>query len=277
MKPILVAECGINHNGDVLLAKKMIDIAVMAGCNYVKFQKRTIDDVYSPEELSAYRESPWGTTFRQQKEGIELSAEKYKEIDLYCKEKGIGWFASPWDIGSVDFLSEFDCPYIKVASACLGNMPLLRKIKNTNRPIIVSTGMVSKEELDAALNVLGENVKFILACTSTYPAKPEEMNMRKIETLKDCYGGIAKIGFSNHSPGILFVIMAATLGAEMIEYHITLDRSMYGSDQASSIELPGALKINDYVSDMEKCWGSGEIACAESEKNSRKKLWKSIT
>lgn len=274
MDTILVAECGINHNGEVGNAKKMIDVAKAGGCKYVKFQKRTIDDVYTPEELASFRESPWGKTFREQKEGLELSLDEYKQIDDYCKEQEIGWFGSPWDVKSVDFLMNFGCPYIKVASACLGNIPLLRRIKETNVPIIVSTGMCSKDELDKALDALAYNVKYLLACVSTYPAKPENMNMKKIETLRNEYPG-CNIGFSNHSPGILFVAMAAVMGASMIEFHVTLDRSMYGSDQASSIELPGVMKIKDYVSDIEKAWGSGKIECADCEAGVKKKLWKS--
>lgn len=276
MKTILIAEAGINHNGDVELAKKMIDMAKAGECKYVKFQKRTIDDVYTADELASFRESPWGKTFREQKEGLELSLDEYKQIDDYCHESGLGWFISPWDLKSVDFAMNFKMPFIKVASACLGNMPLLRRIKETNLPIIVSTGMCSKDELDAAMAALGDNVECALACVSTYPAKSENMNMKKIETLRKEYPG-CKIGFSNHSPSILFITMAAVMGVDMIEYHITLDRSMYGSDQASSIELPGVLKIKDYVTDIEKAWGTGEIACADCEAGVRKKLWKAAS
>lgn len=274
--PVLVAECGINHNGDIELAKKLIDIAVAGGCQFVKFQKRTIDAVYTPEELAAQRESPWGTTFRQQKEGLEFDKAEYALIDAYCKEKGIAWFASPWDVESVDFLEPFNCPFYKVASASLGNFPLLRRLAETKRPLIVSTGMCSHAELDAALDVLGSEVQWLLACTSTYPTKAEDMNMNKIGALRAVYGDKFKIGFSNHSSGIMYVIMAAALGAEMIEFHITIDRSIYGSDQAASIEQPGVMKIKDWLTDMSKSWGKGQIECLEAEKGVRKKLWKSV-
>jgi len=274
MDTILVADCGINHNGDVEIAKKLIDIAKAGGCQYVKFQKRTIDAVYTKDELDAPRESPWGKTFRAQKEGLELSKEAYVEIDQYCKQQGIGWFASPWDEASVDFLMEFDVPFMKVAAACITNIPLLRKIKSTGKPVILSAGMCSLDELNIALDILGENCQYILSCTSTYPTKVEDMNMKKIKNLQYMFGSVKKIGFSNHSSGILFIAMAGILGAKMIEFHITLDRSMYGSDQAASIEQPGVMKIRDYIQDVEKSWGDGEIECLPAELPVRKKLTK---
>lgn len=274
---IIVSEIGINHNGSISLIKKMIDASVLGGTDYVKFQKRTIDQVYTEEELNKERESPWGTTNRQQKEGLELDTNGYDEIDIYCKQKGIKWFASPWDLESVRFLVRYSPDYIKVASACMCNFPLLEEIKRYKIPVIVSTGMISKEELDKALDVLGGSVEFILSCTSTYPTSIEDMNMRQMITLREIYGRNYKIGFSNHSPGITFILMAATLGAEMIEYHMTLDRSMYGSDQAASIEIPGVMKIGTSIRDIERSWGSGEIKCLDSELSVRKKLMKEIS
>ena len=203
MNTILVADCGINHNGDVAVAKKLIDIAKTGGCRYVKFQKRTVEDVYTTEELSAHRDSPWGTTFKDQKEGLELSKEEYTEVDRYCKEQGMEWFASPWDVNSVDFLMGFNVPFMKVAAACVTNIPLLQKIRKTEKPIIISAGMCSLAELKTALDTLGPKCEYILACTSTYPSKVEDMNMSKIKTLLAEFGPNYKIGFSNHSPGIL--------------------------------------------------------------------------
>jgi len=271
VKTVLVAEIGINHNGSMEITKKLIDAAKMADCRYVKFQKRTVDLVYSKEELDKYRESPWGTTNRQQKEGLELSREQYQEIDAYCKLRGIGWFASPWDIKSIEFLSEFDLPFLKVASAKMTDEPFLEAVAATGKKVIVSTGMISKQELDRALYILGDNVEYILMCTSTYPSKVSDINMRRLISLGRIYPGY-RIGFSNHSPGLTFISMAVTLGAEMIEYHVTLDRSMYGSDQASSIEIPGMLRIAKEVSDIELAWGTPELRCLDSEKSIRDKL-----
>lgn len=276
MKTILVAEVGINHNGSLKTAKQLIDVAVIGGCKYVKFQKRTIDLVYSKEELDRYRESPWGTTNRAQKEGLEFNREQYDEIDFYCRDKGVAWFASPWDAESVKFLATYNPLYIKIASALLTNMPLIEEIKKSNIPVIISTGMSSKEEIDNALSVMGNQVEFIMSCTSTYPTMVEDMNMKRIQTLKELYGKKYRIGFSNHSAGLTFIYMAHLLGAEMIEYHITLDRSMYGSDQAASIEIPGVLKIKEYLSDFERSMGSGDLGCLNAEIAIRDKLRKSV-
>ncbi len=270
MKTKLVAEIGINHNGDLNIAKQLIDVAKLGGCQYVKFQKRTVEDVYTKEELDKYRESPWGTTNREQKNGLEFTKEDYDEIDRYCKEKGIQWFASPWDVKSVDFLAQYDMPFIKVASAMLTNEPMLKAIKNTDIPVIIATGMSSEFEVDRAAKFFGSQMAYILSCTSTYPTKPEDMNMNRIKTLRNRYAD--KVGFSNHSSGISFILMSYVLGAEMIEYHITLDRSMYGSDQSASIEPTGVLKIKDYIETYEKSWGDGKIECLENEKPIRDKL-----
>jgi len=272
-KVLLVAEIGINHNGDVNLAKKLIDVAAFSGCDFVKFQKRTVDLVYSKEELDKYRESPWGTTNREQKYGLELGEGAYDEIDRYCRGKGIGWFASPWDVASVEFLRRYDLPYYKVASASLTDVELLKRIRGTGAKVILSTGMSTKEELDSALTIFGANVEYILACTSTYPTKDEEMNLNFISTLKSQYPEY-KIGFSNHSPGIFFSAAAAVLGAEMIEFHITLDRAMYGSDQAASIEASGVMKLAKYVRALELGMGTGEWTVFDSEEAIKQKLRK---
>lgn len=278
----IVTEIGINHNGNINTAKKLIDAAVLGGCDYVKFQKRTIDKVYTMEELSKPRESPWGTTTRQQKEGLEFGKQEYDMIDAYCKEKGIEWFASPWDWDSVDFLLQYNIPFIKIPSALNTNMDLLERIHSTEKPVIISTGMSSEREIDEVVRLLNSQVLYILSCTSTYPTKIKDMNMLRIETLRRLYGnhgigfshshGKHGIGFSNHSSGINFITMAVALGAQMVEYHITLDRTMYGSDQAASIEIPGILKIKNIIDSYDRCWGDGKIKCLDSEIPVRDKL-----
>ena len=268
---MIVSEIGINHNGDINIAKKLIDVACLAGCDAVKFQKRTVEIVYTPEQLDVPRESPWGTTNREQKNGLEFSKDEYKEIDKYCELKGIKWFASPWDIRSVHFLEYFDNEYIKIASASLTDYKLLKRIKKTNKDIIISTGMSTKTELDNALRIVGDNVKYILACTSTYPTKDNEMNLNFIKTLKKQYPQY-KIGFSNHSPGIQYSIISAALGAEMIEFHITLDRAMYGSDQAASIETGGVMSLCKHVRNVELAMGTGNWTVFKSEEKVKKSL-----
>jgi len=270
----ITAEIGINHNGDIDIAKQLIDVAKDAGCDFVKFQKRTIEHVYTKEELDKPRESPWGTTNREQKEGLEFNEEQYDEIDSYCKEKEIGWYASPWDYNSVYFLSKYrDIPFIKVASASLTDIKLIEVVKQLDKPIILSTGMSTKAELDNAVSILGDQVEYILACTSTYPTKNEEMNLNFIKTLKEQYPQY-KIGFSNHNAGIFFMCCSVAMGAEMIEFHITLDRAMYGSDQAASIEPTGVRKTVDYVRGLEVAMGTGEWTVYPSEEEIKKKLRK---
>jgi len=270
---LTIAECGINANGDLTTAFKLIKEAKEAGCDFVKFQKRDIESVYTKEELDKPRKSPWGTTNREQKNGLEFSKQNYDDIDKYCQVNDIGWFASPWDVESVKFLTQFKQSYIKVASALMTNFEVLEAIKKTKIPVIVSTGMTTREELFGVLNLLGDQVKYILACTSTYPTPPEEMNLNFITRLKEEFP-MFKIGFSNHSPGTTFAICAAALGAEMIEFHITLDRSMYGSDQASSIEPTGIKKIVKAIKAIEIGMGSGDWTIFPGEQNVMKKLRK---
>jgi N-acetylneuraminate synthase len=233
----IVAEIGINHNGDMVLAKKMIDIAVNAGCDAVKFQKRTIDLVYSKEELDKSRESPWGNTNRMQKEGLELDEDQYTEIDSYCKEKSIHWFASCWDRKSVDFIELFNPPCYKIPSALLTNHKLLYHIKSKCRPIILSTGMSSIPEIKKAVKVLGEDDLVILHCTSTYPTIVDELNLDVILSLRRMFD--VPIGYSGHETGVLPSVVAVSLGACMVERHITIDRTLYGSDQPASLEPKG--------------------------------------
>lgn len=273
MSILLVGEIGINHNGSVEIAKKLIDVAKLAGLDYVKFQKRNINSVYTKELLDSPRESPWGTTQREQKEGLELDYNEYKEIDTYAKKSNIKWFASPWDNISVNFINKFNVDYIKVASASITDFSILEAIKQTSKSVIISTGMSTKKEVDNCLNYLGNQVEYILSCKSTYPTKNEDINLNFIKTLKREYPTY-KIGFSNHSPGIQFCLASIVAGAELVEFHMTLDRTMYGSDQAASIETPGVLNIGKHVRSIESGLGTGQWIVTPEEEQIKKKLRK---
>lgn len=233
----IIAEIGINHNGSLELAKKMIDLAVKAGCDAVKFQKRTIDIVYTKEELAKERQSVFGNTNGDLKRGLEFGQKEYSEIDKYCKEKGIIWFASCWDEESVDFINQFNVPCYKIASASLTDDNLLKHTKAKGKPILLSTGMSTMEEIKHAVEILGKDNLIIYHCTSTYPSNAEETNLKVIETLKKEFN--VPIGYSGHERGITPSIIAATLGACSVERHITTDRTNWGSDQAASLELTG--------------------------------------
>ena len=233
----VIAEIGINHNGSIDLAKKMIDIAVTTGCDAVKFQKRTIDVVYTPEELAKERKSVFGNTNGDLKRGLEFGVKEYKEIDKYCKEKGIIWFASCWDENSVDFMEKFNPPCYKIASASLTDDNLLRYTKEKGKPIILSTGMSTMEEIRHAVKILGEDDLVIMHCTSTYPSNADEMNLRVIQTFKKEFS--CPIGYSGHERGITPSVIAVALGATVVERHITTDRTNWGSDQAASLETAG--------------------------------------
>jgi N-acetylneuraminate synthase len=252
----IAAEIGINHNGSLEIAKKLIDAAVHAECDAVKFQKRTIEVVYTPEELARPRESPFGTTNGDLKRGLELGLEQYAEIDRYCREKGILWFASCWDEGSVHFIEQFNPPGYKIASACLTDDNLLRHHRRYGRPIILSTGMSTLQQIDRAVEVLGCEDLIILHCTSTYPAQPEELNLRVIQTLAERYG--VPVGYSGHEVGLVTSVVAVALGACMVERHITLDRAMWGSDQAASVEPHGFERMVKYIRAVEAALGDGE-------------------
>ena len=265
--PILIAEVGINHNGDIKLAKKLIDVASAAGFDYVKFQKRNIDLVYSSEELKTPRDSHFGKTNGDLKRGLEFDREKYFEIDSYCKEKGIGWFASPWDTSSVDFLEEFQVPVYKVASALLTNSTLLRKIGKTERPVIMSTGMSTLTQIQTATEVLiesGTTNLTLLHCVASYPAKNSELNLSVIETLRGKFN--FPIGYSGHEVGIMpSVVAAVKFGAVIIERHVTIDRSMWGTDQAASLEPQGMFKLVKYIQEGIEALGSAEKRVIDSE------------
>jgi len=262
-----------NHNGDIELAKRLIDVAVASGCDYVKFQKRNVDLVYTKEELDAKRESPFGTTNGDLKRGLEFNEEQYEEIDLYCFSKGIGWFASPWDLDSLKFLSRFDySKFIKIPSPLLTNERLLKACRDINKKVILSSGMSNIDMIDNAVRILGkEKIYCIMHCTSTYPSKPEELNLNCIIDFKQRYGW-TKVGFSNHNPGIIFMPIAVALGAEVIEFHITLDRSSWGSDQAASIESEGVFRLVKHIKNTDKAMGDGIKKIFDSELPIMKKL-----
>lgn len=270
-KTYVIAEIGINHNGDLNLAKELILTSKNSGCDAVKFQKRDIESVYTEDELSAYRESPWGTTNREQKEGLEFNIEQYKELESYTNELGLDFIVSCWDIKSLELIeSNLNVKYQKIASALLTDRTFLENINKTNKPVIVSTGMSTEEEVDAALKIL-KNVEYVLACTSTYPTKDEEINLNYIKTLKQKYPQY-KVGFSNHASGLIPCFGSVALGSECVEFHITKDRTMYGSDQAASIEHADELVSG--IRKMEKIMGDGIKVVFEAEKPIAKKLRK---
>ncbi|WP_436968502.1 N-acetylneuraminate synthase family protein [Demequina muriae] len=252
----VIAEIGLNHNGDVGNAKKLIDVAVEAGAQAVKFQKRT-PEIATPEHMkSTPRETPWGTmTYLEYRYKVEFEQDEYSEIDAYCKEKGVVWFASPWDEPSVDFLEGMDAVAYKIASASVTDLGMLRKIKATGKPVILSTGMSTIEQIDTAVETLGKDNLIILHATSTYPLPPEEANLRMIQTLKDRYG--VPVGYSGHEPGLQISIAAVALGAVAVERHITLDRTMWGSDHAASLEPKGLISLCRDIRIIETALGDG--------------------
>lgn len=266
----IIAEIGINHNGDIDIAKRLIDLAKFSGCDAVKFQKRTIDVVYKAEELALPRESPFGNTNGDLKYGLEFEIEEYREIDHYCKEKNIPWFASCWDEGSVDFIDQFNVPCYKIASASLTDDDLLRHTRSKGKPLILSTGMSTVEQIDHAVEVLGKNDLVILHATSTYPANYDELNLSVIPSLKKRYD--VPVGYSGHETGIPSSFAALSVGACMIERHITLDRAMWGSDQAASLGPGGIIKMISGLRLVEMAMGDGIKRVIEREKPIIKKL-----
>lgn len=272
MKVFVIAEIGLNHNGDLKLVEKLIDWSVLSGCDAVKFQKRTIDKVYTKEFLDSYRESPWGTTQREQKEGLEFGKEGYDYIDAYCKEKGIEWFASAWDLESQKFLQQYDIKYNKVASAMLVNYELLEEIAKEGKHTFIATGMSTYKEIDAAIKVF---VKYkcsyeLMHCNSTYPMKKEDANLNLIPVLRERYK--CNVGYSGHELGRLISVSAAVLGATSIERHITLDRSMYGSDQSASLEVNDLQRLVKDIRFIEVIMGTGEKVLTSEELEVKKKL-----
>lgn len=273
MTLFLIAEIGINHNGDVEIARKLIKEAAEAGFDAVKFQKRTIEKVYTKEFLDSPRESPWGTTQRAQKTGLEFGRKEYAEIDRYCRELGISWSASAWDIDSQRFIRDFSVPFNKIASPMLGHKPLLREIASEQKMTFISTGMATLDEIDEIVNLFRQRgCPFeLMHCNSTYPMKQEDANLLCIPMLKNRYG--CGVGYSGHETSLLKVCSAAVvLGATSIERHITLDRAMYGSDQAASIETHA---LRDFVSTIRRIpqlMGTGRKEITPAELVVRNKL-----
>jgi len=272
MSIYIIAEIGINHNGDIEIAKKLIDAACDAGCDAVKFQKRDLDIVYTQELLNSERESPWGTTQREQKEGLEFSKEEYQIIDEYCKEKSIDWFASAWDVNSLDFLKDFDCPKNKIASAMIVDQVFLKAVASEGKHTFISTGMSTMDQIQSAVNIFQEaNCPFELMHTvSTYPMKTHHANLRVINTLKEKFG--CDVGYSGHESGLAVSYAAASLGITSLERHITMDRAMYGSDQSASVEPSGLRRLVGTVRKIEQAMGDGVKAILEEEKPIAEKL-----
>jgi N-acetylneuraminate synthase len=266
----VIAEIGINHNGDVDLAKRLISVAVAAGCDAVKFQKRTVEIVYTAEELAKPRENPFGTTNGDLKRALEFSYDDYVEIDQYCRAVKMPWFASCWDEPSVDLISRFDVPCYKIASASLTDDNLLRYTRATGKPILLSTGMSTLEEIDHAVEVLGKKDLVLLHACSTYPAFYEELNLQAIHTLKERYG--IPVGYSGHESGLPSSVAAVAMGACIVERHITVDRAMWGSDQAASLEPNGITKLVSYIRVVERSLGDGVKRVLEREYPILKKL-----
>jgi N-acetylneuraminate synthase len=273
MKSIfIVAEIGINHNGDMSICKKLIDIAKESGCDAVKFQKRDLDQVYTKEFLDSPRESQWGKTQRDQKKGLEFNLDHYKEIDVYCKKKKIEWYASAWDLSSQEFLKQFNCNYNKVASAMIVYEDLLKKIAQEGKHTFISTGMSDYIDIQKAVDIFKlANCPFELMHTvSTYPMKDEDANLRIINTLREKFD--CDVGYSGHETGLAISYAASTLGITSLERHITLSRAMYGSDQAASLEPAGLNQLVGGVRKIEKALGDGQKKIIEAEKPIAKKL-----
>tara|TARA_X000001036_G_scaffold272446_1_gene252992 strand:+ start:43 stop:882 length:840 start_codon:yes stop_codon:yes gene_type:complete len=273
----IIAEIGINHNGDLSIAKKLIDIAKVAGCDVVKFQKRNPDICVPEHQKTIMRDTPWGRmTYLDYKYKVEFNQREYDEIDVYCKEKDIKWSASPWDLDSLDFLNQYDIPFIKIPSALLTDLELIRESTKTGKKIIISTGMSTVEEIDAAVNAIKEindSAEYaVLHCNSTYPAPNDELNLKCIETLKNKYQ--CEVGYSGHEFGLTTTIASVCLGATIIERHITLDRTMWGTDQMCSVEPQGLIKLVRGIKELNNALGDGIKVVTATEKPIREKLRK---
>jgi len=267
----IVAEIGINHNGDLEIAKQLIDAAKLAGCDAVKFQKRTPEKCVPKEQANLLRETPWGLiTYLDYRHRIEFGEGKYGEIDRYCKERGITWFASVWDEQSVDFMKKFNPPCYKIPSAALTYHDLLRHTRAIGRPIILSTGMSTMEQIESAVSVLGQDNLVLTHCNSAYPCKPHELNLLTIQTLKHKFR--CPIGYSGHEVGLQTTYAAVALGACYVERHITLDRAMWGTDHAASVEPGGFMRLVRDIRVIEKAMGDGVKQVYESERAVMRKL-----
>ena len=272
MSVFFIAEIGINHNGDMKVCKELIDLAVQAGANAVKFQKRDIETVYTKEFLDSPRESPWGKTQRDQKAGLEFNKSEYEEINNYCKKKKIEWFASAWDLKSQIFLKQFNCKYNKIASAMLIYKELLEMVAKEQKHTFISTGLSDMKNIEEAVKIFKKhNCPFeLMHCVSTYPMKSSDANLKMINTLKEKFK--CKVGYSGHESGLTVTYAAVSLGASSIERHITLDRAMYGSDQAASLAPPGLKKIIPEIRRIEQALGDGIKRILEDEILIAKKL-----
>jgi N-acetylneuraminate synthase len=268
----IIAEIGINHNGDLDVAKKLILMAKDSGCDAVKFQKRTIDIVYSKEELEKPRQSPWGTTQKDQKEGLEFNEKQYDEIDQFCKKNNIIWFASAWDIASLDFLDKYNLPYNKIASAMITNVDFVKKIADKKKYTYISTGMSDYKNIDEAVKIfkLAKCEFELMHSVSAYPCPEDQLNLHLIKKLKEKYE--CKVGYSGHEPSVSPSIVAVCLGASSIERHITLDRSMYGSDQAASLEKKGLEELVSVIRKIPIVFGDKDKKIFECEIEVAKKL-----
>jgi N-acetylneuraminate synthase len=267
----LIAEIGINHNGDITTAKRLIDVAVMAGCDAVKFQKRTPEKAVPNDYQNVMRETPWGlVSYLEYRRKIEFNLADYQEIDRYCQEKNILWFASCWDEESVDFIEQFDPPCIKAASASLTDTVLLKKMRSTGKPVILSTGMSTMQEIEQAVAAIGVQQLLIAHSTSTYPCPPSELNLRMIQTLRSRFD--CPVGYSGHEVGLQTSFAAIVLGADFLERHITLDRAMWGSDQAASVEPWGLMRLVRDIRVIENALGDGVKRVYDSELTARQRL-----
>jgi len=267
----IVAEIGINHNGDLETAKRMIDAAMLAGVDAVKFQKRTPELCVPPDQQDKMRETPWGyISYLAYRHKVEFGEEAYRAIDAYCRERRLTWFVSVWDEPSVDFMRAFEPVCFKIPSASLTDHGLLRRARDTGRPVVLSTGMSTMQQIESAVEVLGTDNLIINHATSTYPCEPRELNLRTISTLRERFP--CPIGYSGHEVGLIPTVAAVTLGACMVERHITLDRAMWGSDQAASIEPGGFQRLVKYLRVTEQALGDGVKRVYDSEQASLRKL-----
>ena len=268
----IIAEIGINHNGSLDIAKKLIDEAVVAGCDAVKFQKRTPELCTPKDQWHLERDTPWGRmTYINYRKIIELGYDEYAAIDAYCKEKGIDWFVSCWDEESVDFMEQFNPGVYKFASASLTDHALIEKVKKTGKPYILSTGMSTMDEIRAAVETFGTDNLLIAHSTSAYPCPPQELNLRMIDTLAELFPGVP-IGYSGHETGLATTVAAVAMGASFVERHFTLDRAMWGSDHAASVEPQGMQKLVRDVRDVELAMGDGIKKVYDSELGAMKRL-----
>lgn len=270
---LVIAEIGINHNGSLDLALRLVDAAASAGCHAVKFQKRTVDAVYSAAELAEPRESPFGTTNGDLKRGLELGRREYEAIDRRCRERGLVWFASSWDEASLDFIEAFDPPCHKVASPLITDAALLDRYRATGRPLLVSTGMSTIDEIDRAVAIVGRERLVLMHCTSAYPSRADDLNLRAIPALASRYD--VPVGYSGHEVGLATTVAAAALGAAAVERHLSLDRAMWGSDQAASVEPQGFARLVRDIAAVEQALGDGVKRVYDSEAPAMRKLRRS--